>query len=333
MATFNGTMNDDSLFGTLGDDVLRGFGGSDGLNGRAGNDLLEGGAGTDFLAGGTGNDRLRGGTGEDFLFGGTGNDILNGGTGVAHSDGGSGDDLLLYDPGRGDIRFFTLDLAFSELDGGVGDDIVRITNNTHVGGKSTDVIIRDRESTGTESLAITFGIDDSDDSNDFDVGTISTTERIEVFGEGRLIYIPGFFHSFDIEVVGTGKDDFFGDAVGDETLIGKGGNDEFYISGNDTIISENNDADIFHLSASTVIEVAPGDSSVTGFNGAGVAAGDRIIIETPDGDPGDYRLDVSVASGKTVFSLTTPESEFNENTNTLTVDAVGLVKGIDWFFV
>jgi hypothetical protein len=33
-----------------------------------------------------------------------------------------------------------------------------------------------------------------------------------------------------------------------------------------------------------------------------------------------------------VFSLTTPDSEFSENTNTLTVDAVGLIKGVDWFF-
>ena len=78
--------------------------------------------------------------------------------------------------------------------------------------------------------------------------------------------------------------------------------------------------------------MVPGDSTVAGFNGAGVKGGDRIMIETPDGDPGDYHLDVSVVGKTTVFSLTTPDSEFSENTNTLTVDAVGLVKGVDWFF-
>lgn len=332
MVNFNGTSKDDSLFGTLGNDVMKGFGGSDGLNGRAGNDLLIGGAGADFLVGGTGNDVLRGDAGEDFLDGGSGNDTLIGGTGVAHSHGGAGNDLLSYDPGRGDIRFFTPELARSELDGGVGYDTLRITNTTHVGSRDTDVIIGDRDAEGAPSLSITFGVGDNNDANDFDVGTISTIERIEVFGTGRLIYSPGFFDRFDVEIVGTGKNDFFGTGTGDETLIGKGGNDDFSISGNDTIISEKNDADIFHLSASTIVEVVPGDSTVTGFNGAGVKGGDRIMIGTPDGDPGDYRLDVSVVGKTTVFSLTTPDSEFGENTNTLTVDAVGLVKGVDWFF-
>lgn len=333
MAVFNGTAKDDDISGTLGNDVVRGFGGSDGLEGRSGNDLLEGGSGDDFLSGGSGNDILRGGRGNDFLFGGAGNDILNGETGEVHSNGNSGDDLLLYNPGRGDIRFFTPSLAQSELNGDVGRDIIRITNETHVGSRNTDVIIRDRDGEGIDGLSINFGFDDNNFANDFDVGTITTAERIEVFGSGRLIYAPSFFHSFDIDVVGTSKDDIFYAGTGDETLIGKGGDDAFHISGDDTIISEKNDADIFYLSSSTFIEIVPGDSTVAGFNGAGTKSGDRIIIETPDGDPSDYRLDVSEVRGKTIFSLTTPEDPNFENTNTLTVDATGLVKGVDWFFI
>lgn len=59
MALFNGTPNNDQLFGSIE---------ADQINGLAGNDLLFGDAGDDILAGGLGSDIMRGGSGNDLYI-------------------------------------------------------------------------------------------------------------------------------------------------------------------------------------------------------------------------------------------------------------------------
>lgn len=55
-ATFDGSEENDVLFGTDGNDTIHGFGGDDFIYTDEGNDFLQGGAGSDMMSGGEGND-------------------------------------------------------------------------------------------------------------------------------------------------------------------------------------------------------------------------------------------------------------------------------------
>ncbi len=69
MAVYKGNNGTNIFNGTLQDDILYGYGGNDILNGDSGNDIIYGGNGDDTLMGGVGNDLLLGGTGTDtYLF-------------------------------------------------------------------------------------------------------------------------------------------------------------------------------------------------------------------------------------------------------------------------
>lgn len=94
MATINGTAGADTLSGVSGDEVY-GLGGADHLIG-GGNVRLYGGDGDDLLEG-SGGDRLEGGDGDDTL-------VITGGFANkqdVYVDGGAGDDLIKIDNGGG----------------------------------------------------------------------------------------------------------------------------------------------------------------------------------------------------------------------------------------
>ena len=99
---------------------------------------------------------------------------------------------------------------------------------------------------------------------------------------------------------------------------GAGGNDTFYLSGGgDTLISENNDADIFLFGG-----WGTGSTTITGFNNTGEHAGDKIFVD-------DYYLSkpetqIVESGGKTIFT-----TDYGEK---LEVMATGLVEGVDWFW-
>src|SRR3954469_4449958 len=76
MATFNGTVGNDTITGgsendvingIYGNDSLLGGGGSDTINGGSGNDYVSGNEGADWVEGSTGNDEVRGGAGQDSI--------------------------------------------------------------------------------------------------------------------------------------------------------------------------------------------------------------------------------------------------------------------------
>jgi VCBS repeat-containing protein len=115
---FEGTNDNDELFGTEITDRINGFDGNDVLDGGKGNDELDGGTGNDVIIGGEGNDIIIGNIGDDDLVGGVrddtyiinigdGNDIITDtegtdkiifGAGLSVTDlnvSQSGDDLLL----------------------------------------------------------------------------------------------------------------------------------------------------------------------------------------------------------------------------------------------
>ena len=71
-----GAEGDDKIYGKDGDDTIISYDGNDVIDGGAGNDTLHGGNGNDILYGGDGNDRLNGDAGDDILYGGEGNDKI-----------------------------------------------------------------------------------------------------------------------------------------------------------------------------------------------------------------------------------------------------------------
>jgi Ca2+-binding RTX toxin-like protein len=106
--------------------------------------------------------------------------------------------------------------------------------------------------------------------------------------------------------------------TGSDTLRGGAGNDTFHFGGGaDKIFSETNDADTFHFDSWSATK-----ATVTGFNGAGFQGGDRVFIDS--GMFTNPATMIKEVNGTTVFSANAYSS--------LTVDKVGLVEGVDWFF-
>ena len=314
----------DQIWGGSGDDKLFGEDGKDILRGEDGADQLFGGNDWDILYGGVGNDKLYGEGGTDTLKGEAGGDILNGGSGIAYLYGGDGNDQLNYDPTASDIFVVGNSLAPSILDGDAGTDTLNISNRATVlafdgttQAAGTEIFM-----TGRNSGQLYF----EDDFGSFiEVGKFQEIEKLTATGKGGLE-----FYGFDAlgtgtDVNGTAGADFFSSFGADDIMRGGGGNDIFTaIGGHDTIISGSNDADQFTFSPNSFYLV--GQTDITGFNGAGTVEGDQLHFVS---NPGDQAvLNVSTNNGKTIFDLSTP---FGTNTR-VTVDVVGLVEGVDYFF-
>lgn len=128
-----GTDRRDWLQGADGDDTLDGGGGNDLVDGLlGGRDSLDGGAGDDTVVGFSDDDVLSGGSGSDAMLGGTGNDTLK---------GGDGDDV-----GSFTGQLHDLNLSFSGLDGGIGNDLILggAGNDLLVGGRGSDTLVGGR---------------------------------------------------------------------------------------------------------------------------------------------------------------------------------------------
>lgn len=137
--TIRGFGLDDYLIGAGGNDRLFGGDGGDFLSGGAGDDLLRGGADADSLGGDDGNDRLNGDAGDDSMNGGAGDDVLLGGTGGDFLGGDEGRDVLYG--GRGDDWLDDHSLAWNELFGGEGSDVLSFDNGIAFGGKGADFFL------------------------------------------------------------------------------------------------------------------------------------------------------------------------------------------------
>jgi Ca2+-binding RTX toxin-like protein len=136
---------------------------------------------------------------------------------------------------------------------------------------------------------------------------------------GGLTFSSPYANATPISITGTAVADTFYGGGGNDIFKGAGGNDTFHIGGGtDTVTSENNDADIFYFGG-----WSGGTTTVTGFNGVGTHAGDKIYVD-------DYYLSnpetqVVESGGKTTFT-----TDYGEK---LIVAADGLVEGVDWFWI
>lgn len=109
--------------------------------GQDGNDIVRGTLADDEIHGESDNDRLFGGLGNDLIFGGFHDDTLGGGAGNDTLLGDSGDNLIEGNAGEDSI----VGMANSTIDGGLGDDWVRMTGATITeqnvkGGSEVDTI-------------------------------------------------------------------------------------------------------------------------------------------------------------------------------------------------
>ncbi|OYQ33421.1 hypothetical protein CHU95_13495 [Niveispirillum lacus] len=161
--TISDTAGNNQLSGGDGNDTLTGGNGNDTLSGDAGDDLLIGGMGTDQLNGGDGNDRLIASGASSTLDGGLGNDTLEAAGSGSVLIGGAGDDTLTATGAQSTLRggdgndvlsANTSSQVFGEggndtitgsgtADGGVGDDVLRLTSGQMTGGAGADRFVLD----------------------------------------------------------------------------------------------------------------------------------------------------------------------------------------------
>jgi hemolysin type calcium-binding protein len=360
LATIKGTTTSNTLVGTSSTDSIYGYAGNDSLSGRAGNDSIWGGDGSDSIWGESGNDTLRGealddhiysGDGDDLVYGGAGNDqlfgdggtdkiygeagndILKGGLGKALLYGGDGNDTLYYGPSEADIGKLGTSFSGSALNGDTGTDTLHVYNSATFGPAKTpahtNIFMWDGYHTEGELFfsnhsGNTGMSGPSEESIDFgnNVGFFANIEHLTFTGKGGVTYTSPNGNNPN-SITGTaGNDFFYADASLDGHVVtykGGGGNDYFSVGAGDKIISETSDSDTFYLNVSVVGKT----TTITGFNGAGVAGGDiarftSYVLPDPD-------KQITEASGWTTFSL--------DDGGTVKIQGVGLDMGVDYFIV
>lgn len=356
LATLKGTSGANTLTGATGIDSIYGYGGNDSLYGRAGNDSIWGGDGIDkmwgeagkdtlrgenqddhiyagdgddLVYGGAGNDQLFGDGGTDKVYGDAGNDILKGGTGKAFLYGGTGNDSLYYGPTSADIGKIGGHFYDSILDGGAGTDTLHIYNSSTFGSAKTpahtNIFMADNAvegfvyfsehsgDTGVSETALDLGQR---------VGKFTGIEHLTLTGKGGATY-TSVWDQNPTSVTGTEADDFFsvwGAPTKSTTYKGGAGNDTFWVSVNDKIISETNDNDLFSFRS-----FYDGDgnnvATVTGFNGIGKAGGD--IAQFSKDDFTNPSAQITRANGWTTFKMDTGDM--------VKIQGVGLAENLDYF--
>ena len=221
-----GTTGNETITGSNASiDVIRGGDGLDVISGAGGNDTLYGDAGADTINGDGGNDLIYGGAGADILNGGTGNDdFFISGTdalGDQYNGGGNNDEIHLL----ADVYFNTSN-TFTDMDDiesggfiiyadtGTGFDLtgMTITGGSDLRGQGGNEVI-----TGSNS----------NDTIDGDAGddTLSGGNGVDtIYGGLGIDTING----------DAGNDLIYGGA-GADILNGGNNNDDFYISGTDSL--------------------------------------------------------------------------------------------------
>ena len=125
-----GGLGNDTLFGGKGNDTIFADDGEDLVNGNIGDDIIWGGVGNTTLRGGKGNDVIHGSSGADRILGDLDDDTLYGGENNDIISGGQGDDILSGDEGE---DFLQGNQDDDTVYGGDGNDQI-------LGGKGDDVL-------------------------------------------------------------------------------------------------------------------------------------------------------------------------------------------------
>ena len=220
-----GGSGNDTVLGGEGNDRVLGDSGDDSVDGGAGDDLVLGGAGNDTLTGGIGNDTLYGGTGDDSVDGGTGDDVLYAGTGNDTLTGGEGDDTFVILEGTGGTTITDFNVSDDKIFVGA---LTTVPTLEQLLGKMTD-IDTDNDTTA-DSVTI--------DLTDFGGGmvTLEGVTKSDLM-DGAALNADLFDYGHD-SLVGTTDAEYITGGVGNDTMAGGGGADDFISRddhGNDTI--------------------------------------------------------------------------------------------------
>jgi Ca2+-binding RTX toxin-like protein len=223
--------------------------------GGSGADRIVGNAAANTLIGNAGNDDLAGVWASDALYGGDGNDRLDGGAGSDGLDGGAGNDLLI---------------------GGSGGDAM-------TGGSGVDTASYAAAAEGVDARLIGGGYE-GDATGDTWVGVenlVGSGFGDVLFGDSAANTLSGgngddWLNGWlgnDVLVAGAGLDRLEG-ADGNDVLRGGGGADALVGGrGNDVF-----DFDLLSDSAPGARDVCRAGDGAVAFEGAGLAAGDRIDL-------------------------------------------------------
>lgn len=253
-----GSFQDDLLVGYGGSDIINGNGGNDILYGEAGNDKLNGGTGDDILYGGGGNDQLNGGGGSDVMYGGVGNDryYVNTQSDQVYEDFNSGTDTIYsrvtYTLGANLERLI--------LDGanpinGTGNELNNILignseNNTLIGLDGND---RLDGTGGADTMIGGAGSDQYFVDHVGDVVVENPNEGVDsvrsfitytLSGDVENLFligtspINGYGNSLDNNLVGNDKANTLDGLTGSDYMVGKAGNDRYYVDNVGDIVVE-----------------------------------------------------------------------------------------------
>ncbi len=130
-SVYNGTANEDRIFGGNDNDTFWGGDGRDWIEGNGGDDVALGGPGNDIITdlagadvpkGGPGNDAIDAGIGDDIPMGNAGSDFINGGANDNESFAGPGNDFVIA--GQGADAVFG-DGGDDWIEGGTGQDLLQ----------------------------------------------------------------------------------------------------------------------------------------------------------------------------------------------------------------
>jgi len=252
----------DTLRGDGGFNELHGFAGDDTLEGRAGGDLLNGGDGSDtasyasapvgvsaYLASSGANTGVAAGdiyVSIENLLGSAFADVLGGSSGANIINGGGGNDIIQAGDGADSILGGDGD---DQLLGGAGADQIN-------GGAGIDIARYDDSGVGVTIDLQAFFASGGTAQGDVLVaveGIVATGVRDLLFGDGAANQLYGFGGNDLLN--GRDGNDYLSGGAGADELVGGAGADSFVFTRGDG-----------------------GGDIIYDFDGAGAAAGDRIIL-------------------------------------------------------
>ena len=190
-----------------GSGQLHGQGGTETIIGSDNADTIYGFAGNDVLNGGDGNDTIYGGDDVDTISGGTGNDIIRGEAGA---------DILNGNDGNDDFYINGSDGIGDQYDGGNDSDDIRLESAITLD-LTTTFVNMERVVFGGFSVTASL-------NSGFDLSGMNRNGAGDLLGQGGNETITGT----------EGGDNIYG-LEGADILNGAGGNDNFYISGTESL--------------------------------------------------------------------------------------------------
>lgn len=311
MATFDGTVGDDTINGSKTADIINGGLGNDTLIGNGGNDTIDGGEGNDTLIGGKGVDILTGGLGDDSFIQGIGDgfDIFSGGDGYDRiiasaaavvlsiggmngieeiSSGGFANVNILGTSGNDLLDFSAITLTgIDTIFGANGDDtIIGTVNSDRVNGGTGDDTLNTGDGDDKIFVSNAGGADSIDGGTGYDI-VEATAHNILI----RFASLAGVEEISGGAYFGVKIDGGAGDDVYDFTNVlltnissirGNGGNDTLIGSnGDDTIVGGSGNDLINGGAGNDFLEGSGGNDILNGGSGndtLNIGAGDDTYI-------------------------------------------------------